>query len=83
MKEEVNTARYKKLLEEQKIFDTQEPAELEVRPQELPSLPSDWQSPVEGCVPSIPPVSERVETFETDISALNLSPKSKAAKKLK
>lgn len=41
-------------------------------------------NPSIGWVPSIPPKGgERLETNETDISALNLSPKSKASKKLK
>lgn len=80
--EPINSERYKKLKEEQKYFDTHEDSSIEGEIQKLPELSIDRKSPAEGCVPSIP-ISERCDTFETDISALNLSPKSKAVMKLK
>lgn len=75
---------YSRVHEEQKYFDTQERESIEGEIHKLPVFHSEKLLPhVEGCVPSIPPKSERCETFETDISALNLSPRSKAAVKLK
>lgn len=82
-KELPQSNRYKKLSEEQKYFETQEVSSIEEDKDRFPEIPSERKN-ISGCVPSIPSKhEERLETDGTDISALNLSPKSKTAMKLK
>jgi serine/threonine protein kinase len=77
------TNRYRKLKEERKLLEAAEMSSISVDIEKFPDLPSDRRTSG-GCVPSIPnKKDEQFETFETDISALNISLKSKTAMRLK
>ena len=69
--------------EEIKLHEFNDYSSNDGRAQRLPDTQINKFPQSEGWVPSIPQRSERCETFETDISALNLSPKSKASMKLR
>lgn len=69
--------------EEIKLYEFNDYSSNDGRAQKLPDTHVNKFPQSEGWVPSIPQKSERWDTFETDISALNLSPKSKASMKLR